>query len=66
MDNVVKFPTHLSQESPWESSFPGISRADPSWMIDVLADLVAFADQNSMIAVADELAASLEKIRDMI
>lgn len=45
---------------------PGMSHGDPSWIIDVMEDLSAFARHHCSVGVHQELKATTNEVRRLI
>lgn len=66
MGEVIKYKKLAAKLDPWERSLPGVPKHDPTWMIGVLEDLLAFADFNCSIEIQQELRETTRELRRLV
>ena len=66
MYDVDKFEELGPKDNPSSDTMLGMSDGDPSWIIDVMEDLSAFAQQCCSVGVHQELKATTNELRRLI
>jgi hypothetical protein len=66
MSDLIPLVKPISEKDSWSRTLPGMSNGDPSWIVAVLEDLSAFAEQCCSCDVQNELNTTALKVRRLI
>jgi hypothetical protein len=54
------------ERKPWERSFPKVTIEGCMWMLDVLEDLIAFANDRELVRIGADLQEARDKVRNKL